>query len=42
MQKSETAISSSTSAMFPAYERVVLREGDFYDKAITNNPFPAR
>jgi len=26
-QKSEAPKSSSTSAMFPAYERVVLREG---------------
>ena len=28
MKKSDTPLASTTSAMFPAYERVVLREGD--------------
>ena len=29
MQKSDPGAASSTAAMFPAYERVVLREGKF-------------
>ena len=35
-QKSQkTPVSSATNAMFPAYERVVLREGDYFILAFT-------
>ena len=36
--KSDPSPASSTSAMFPAYERVVLREGEDGAVLIPNNP----